>query len=330
MSEDNLKENEAIKLTMKDRRIIRELNKDSRQSFSEIGKKVGLPKNVVNYRVNRMVDDGIITLFCTTINRWKLGYMYCRLFLKFDHFSEKLSKDVLTFISGIENIHWVANLEGNYDICIIFIAKSPKQMDEIYNSIIYKFDKNISEKEMSMATRLIYLPYNYLYDKPEHDFEETGPEESFVKLDDTDSKLINLIKENSRLPMLELMKKLDMSPQSVRTRMKSLMKNGIITGFNIRIDHTKFRLHHFHVFLRLSNMRKNREREIITFLCSKKSVTHIIKGMGIWDMEFETVLGSHFDLHDLLKEIKEKFPENITKYDSSLIYKVYPINTVRY
>ena len=57
---------EPIRLSMKDRRIIQELNDNSRQSFSDIGRKVGLPKNVVNYRIRRLIDKGIITLFCTT------------------------------------------------------------------------------------------------------------------------------------------------------------------------------------------------------------------------------------------------------------------------
>jgi len=330
MEDEISKTREIIKLSMKDRRIIKELNKDSRQSFSEIGNKVGLPKNVVNYRVKKLIDGGVITLFCTTINRAKLGYMYCRIFLKFRHFSEQIENDLINHISKLKNIHWVASLDGSFDFCIIFLVKSMSQVDEIYNSIVYKFDEYITDRELSMASHLYYLSYNYLYEKMEYKYGEVKSENEIVKLDEKDNKLINLMKENSRIPMIELMEKMNMSPQIIRSRIKNLIKKNIITGFNIRVDHTKFKLHHFHTFLDLTNITKEIEKELINFLLSKKSTTHIIKGLGKWDLEFESVFPSHFELYDFLKELKNKFPENISKYDSVLIYKIYPINTVRY
>ena len=104
----------------KDIKIIKELNRNSRQPFSRIGRKVGLPKNVVTYRVKRLIDRGVLTLFCTTVNREKLGYMYWRLFLKFRHFSGQIENDLIAHISRLKNIHWVASLDGSFDFCIIF------------------------------------------------------------------------------------------------------------------------------------------------------------------------------------------------------------------
>jgi len=330
MEEKTSKTHETIKLSMKDRRIIRELNRNSRQSFSEIGKKVGLPKNVVNYRVKKLIDNGVITLFCTTLNRSKMGYMYCRLFLKFQHFSEQTENELISHISRLKNIYWVASLDGSFDFCIIFLAKTMKHVDEIYESIIYRFDENITDRELSMAPRLYYLPYNYLYEKMEYKHGEIRPEDEVIHLDKKDYELINLIKENSRMPMVELMEKIGMSPQMIRNRIKNLVKKNIITGFNIRIDHTKFKLHHFHTFLKLTNMEMETEKEFISFLCSKRPITHIVKGLGRWDLEFESVFLSHFELHDFLKDLKNRFPKNISKYDSVLIYKIYQINTVKY
>ena len=48
--------NAEIKLNIKDKRILRELFDDGRMPFSKIGKKVGLSKEVVHYRVNNMND----------------------------------------------------------------------------------------------------------------------------------------------------------------------------------------------------------------------------------------------------------------------------------
>ena len=77
-------------------------------------------------------------------------------------------------------------------------------------------------------------------------------------------------------------------------------------------------------------MTRDKDKKLIDFLCSKKSTTHIVKSLGRWSLEFESVFQSYFELHDFLKEMKDKFPENISKHDSVLIYKIYQINTVEY
>ncbi len=63
-----------VDIDLKDRKILYELDLDCRQSNTQIGKKVGLKKDVVSYRIKRMQDEGIIRNFLTAINTFKLGY----------------------------------------------------------------------------------------------------------------------------------------------------------------------------------------------------------------------------------------------------------------
>ena len=49
-----------VKIDLKDRKILYELDLNSRQSLTAIGKKVGLKKDVVSYRIKKLEDEGII------------------------------------------------------------------------------------------------------------------------------------------------------------------------------------------------------------------------------------------------------------------------------
>jgi DNA-binding Lrp family transcriptional regulator len=51
------------KLDVKDRKILYHLDLDSRQPFSQLGKKVGLSKDLVAYRVKKLHERGIIKNF---------------------------------------------------------------------------------------------------------------------------------------------------------------------------------------------------------------------------------------------------------------------------
>ena len=69
------------KLDLKDRKILYELDLNCRQSNTQIGKKVGLKKDVVNYRINNMGKEGVIKNFWTAINTFKLGYDVFRVYI---------------------------------------------------------------------------------------------------------------------------------------------------------------------------------------------------------------------------------------------------------
>jgi len=64
--------NNMEKIDKKDKKIIYQMRNNCRLSYSQIGKKVGLHKDVVAYRVKRLQDLGIIKGFYTFYNPKKL------------------------------------------------------------------------------------------------------------------------------------------------------------------------------------------------------------------------------------------------------------------
>jgi len=58
----------------KDKKILYELDANSRQSIQSIGRKVNLHKNVVLHRIRKLEESGIINNYFTIIDSSKLGY----------------------------------------------------------------------------------------------------------------------------------------------------------------------------------------------------------------------------------------------------------------
>jgi len=54
-----------VKIDKKDREILYQLDVNARQSLRSIGSKVGISKSVVQYRIDRMITEGIIKNFYT-------------------------------------------------------------------------------------------------------------------------------------------------------------------------------------------------------------------------------------------------------------------------
>ena len=74
-----------MKIDLKDRKILYELDTNSRQSYHEIAKKVGLSKDSIIYRIKKLQEQGVIKKFHTIYDVGKLGFISFRLYLKFQN-----------------------------------------------------------------------------------------------------------------------------------------------------------------------------------------------------------------------------------------------------
>ncbi|PIU21440.1 MAG: transcriptional regulator [Candidatus Diapherotrites archaeon CG08_land_8_20_14_0_20_34_12] len=103
----------AYELDLKDRKILFELDRNSRKSYSEIAKKVGLSKQVVKFRIERMVERGIIEEFITTWNIGALGYTDYAILFKFKGATKDDENQIINYFKESNNVSWVVSTEGH-------------------------------------------------------------------------------------------------------------------------------------------------------------------------------------------------------------------------
>ena len=61
-------------LNQLDRKILYELDKNSRELSSKIAKKLNTSRQTIEYRIKNLSKRGIIESFNTAINTYKIGY----------------------------------------------------------------------------------------------------------------------------------------------------------------------------------------------------------------------------------------------------------------
>jgi Lrp/AsnC family transcriptional regulator for asnA, asnC and gidA len=307
---------------LKDRKILYELEKNSRQSFSVIGKKVKLPKNVVAYRVKRLMDENLIKGFYPVVDLSKLGLIYCRIFLKFQNISADKERKIIEHLKKIPSIGWLGSQEAYWDLVAVVSVKSLDELYRIYKEIIHLYGKYLQNKEITIATRVHHFKHKFLYPNQDKSSSVVGGQIEKV-VDETDLKMIDILTKNARTPLLEIARKLRVSTKTAKSRLKSLVKTGVIKEFRFMLNHKVLGYHYFHVFLYLEKMTKEKENELIGFLGSHPNVLYITEALGRADLEFEVLLKSHNSLYDLLRQLKTNFPENIKGHEAALIYDVH-------
>lgn len=56
------------------------------------------------------------------------------------------------------------------------------------------------------------------------------------------------------------------------------------------------------------------EKELISFISSFQNVTYVVKILGEWEIEIEAEVESETKFSEILREIRNKYPELISNY----------------
>ncbi|MBW2976208.1 AsnC family transcriptional regulator [Candidatus Woesearchaeota archaeon] len=304
------KKRKEVKTDLKDRKILYELDLNSRQSLSKISKKVGLPKNVVAYRINRLRKIGIIKHFYTLIDASKLGYISFRIYLTFQNTTPKTEKEITNYFINNRLTYWMGSIEGKYDLGIQIWVKDINDFYPFWEETLMKYRKYFQEQDFSVYYQLYHYVYSYLLGKPikEPRAEITGGGKA-VSIDKTDFKILGVIAPNSRIPTTEIADKLNLTPMIVKYRIKKLISLGVIQGFRTNIDFSLLGYQHFKSDIRIEAYQEI--NKVLSFIKTNPNLIYIDKSAGYSDLEAEYHFKTLKEFHSAMDELKIKFPSII-------------------
>lgn len=319
----------TIKLDVKDRKILYQLDIDSRQPNSEIAKKVGLSKQVVGFRIKRLVKENIISFFYTIIDISKLGFTAHKSFMRLQNVDREKELQIISYLKNNPNIVWVASCDGKYDLAFSTWAKNMEQLDKALREIDGFFRDYISEREIASIIRGEYFVRDYLIDKKEPSpFRRAffGAVPSPVDMDDIDWQILLELGKDSRATSVELSKLVDMSADAVSNRIRRMEKSGIIRNYNIVPNESAYPFLHYKVLVGLRNISEMRENSLIEYCRTNPNIIYIAKTLGPWEFEIDIEAKNAEQFREIMMELKTMFKDIIKDYSALNIYQVHKYN----
>jgi DNA-binding Lrp family transcriptional regulator len=305
-----------MKIDLKDRKILYQLDLNCRQSNNQIGRKVGLSKEVVNYRIKRMQDNGIIKCFWTSINSLKLGYYAFRIYINFLDVSPNIKNEIISYLKNYKNVWILQSAKGPVDLSAVIWADDIYNFNLFWNKTLDKYGNYFENYSVSILTQLNCLKRSYLlkskYDNNDRDFYTISCSGEPVKIDKLDYQLLNEIANNARIPLLNLSEKLKSSSQTINYRIKNLIKKEIILAFRVDIDISQLDFQNCMIDLYLKDHTKG--NKIKEYLKGIPNVGYIMDmTIGWCDINFELLVKNFNSLTSIIDDIDKKFPGAIRK-----------------
>lgn len=308
--------NDMEKIDIKDRKILYELDYDSRQSFSQIGKKVGLHKNVVNYRVKRLTKRGIIRYFYTAIDSFKLGYTCYRLYVVYQNVTPDIRQEIIDYFVKNKHTWWVGSFEGSYNLAVVIWVKDIHDFHIFWEETLKKYRQYFKDQIFCNYVRLHRFRHSFIidnYNKQDREKHEITGGGKKVDTDELDYKILEVLSKDARRSTIDIAKNLKSTVDTINSRIKGLIKIDIIQGFKVSIDYSKLGFQFFKANINLNNY-SDRVR-MISYMKYNPHLIMIDKSIGYYDLELDLWVNNVDQFHEIMDDLSMKFPNSISNYN---------------
>jgi len=119
-------------------------------------------------------------------------------------------------------------------------------------------------------------------------------------LDEIDTRILELLEEDARRSFTEMAEKLKVSESSIRKRVSTLQKEGVIKKFTIKVDHAKLGLNT--VAIVGIDVDSDKMLEIAQKLCDFKDVKCVATSSGDHMIMLEVWAKNGKELNNLISE----------------------------
>ncbi len=311
----------------KDLRLIYELDSNYRRPYSEIGRRIKMSQQLINYKVKSLMNDGIITGRYPLIDYSRFDYLSFRVYFKVNFTDREKIKRMLQTLNTHRNIVTLMECQGRYDLMIVFAAKNPSAFNKMLREIISENPNQL--KNCMILTSVVehHFPRKYLTDSRNILDRIAGGDRDPIPSDDTDRSILKALMMGKK-SVVELSRASDVTPRTVMSRLKKMEENEIVKGYRLILDIRKMGYTSKKVLIRFHNVSVGMEKELKAFCQSHPNITEFVKTFGKWDLEITIETKTSQEFRDIYLMLREKFEDIIEDFDSLSIFRIHKKQTV--
>ncbi len=305
----------GIKLDKIDLKILAELDKNCRIPSTQLAKKVNKSRQAVEYRINNLVEKGIITSFNTAINPHKIGYKAYKIYVKLRNIPPEKEK-LFNYLNRSCRVYWLGECSGSWDLIFSFFAKNDYDFYELRNDFISRFNHIIIDSEDGILVDVKQYPKMYFTGKIEKPTMFAG-EIVNNKIDELDSRILEEIVNNARISIVELAKNVKSTEIIVSNKIKKLQEKGIIIQFRTGINLNLIGSELYKAIIRLERYNKEDEKKLFEYASNLPNIQYFIRNLA--QIEIELVVSNFQEYYNLIENLKKEFSKVIKSVDTVLM-----------
>ena len=306
-----------MNIDKKDRKLLYYLSQNARINHKQLGKKTGLSESSVSYRIERLKKEGVITNFTAKVNYSLIGHLA---FVIIFRFSEDIyeNKDIIKYFKEHDYTLWAESMLGDWDLFVEFSAKNYLHLIKIIEEVKEHFKDRLNNYEVSFSTYIFKLDdlLEDLYKDLKLDpiqpiFWKTEP----VEISKKDKQILKILTKDASLSYMKIARKLKLTFDVVRYRIKKLEEKGLIAGYSTTVNLQKLGFAEYLFKIKLSNTSKEKYKKLIRLIRGNNNITYASYDINQNSFFFICAYKTPNEIDKISKTFRKDFSDIIEKQE---------------
>lgn len=296
-----------------DLQILWHLDTDARLSLAELARRTNSSRQLLNYRVGKLVEHGVIKGFISCVDIHRLGFLTYRFYLRFDRLHSEGKAAVLKHLVKDKQTLWVVETSGPWDVEAVFVCRNFIHFNNLLKDFLATFEPVLAARNISMSPVSYHFKRDYLIGAQRKDFTPSyyGFEPGAEQYDEVDLAILAALSKDCRLSFEDLATAAQVTSQTARVRLERLEAQRIIPAHRILVDLNKLGRRYIKLLVKLRGLTKDIERKLYNFCAKRNYVIYLTEVLGDWQMEIETEIADDQQLAALTRELGESFSRQV-------------------
>ncbi len=304
-----------LKIDVFDKNIIGLLLSNARESTTSIGRKIRLGRENVDYKLKRLIKQGIIKDFVTEFDEQALRIKHHVLFAQLNRLTGDTEKQILAYLKEHPYVSWIGTAAGKWTlICDLYVPER-LAVNVVLDELLIKCGVHIGDYVLLELIQGEYFFEKYLEKKASIMMPQKAVKESFKKLDGIDYQIMALLNSNARINYAELSQKIGLTANGIKKRIKYLEKTKTIKRYSLTLDFKKFGYEWYGIQLKLTKFDQETSNHIQKFFRNHPKVIFYYRYIGPWDYDVGFIAKNSAELREFINELRIRFPEELTLID---------------
>jgi Lrp/AsnC family transcriptional regulator, leucine-responsive regulatory protein len=311
----NMVENNGIRLDKADLKLLTELDKNCRTPSTQLAKKIGKSRQAVDYRINQLVKEGIITGFQASINPHKMGFKLYKIYLKLRNLPQK-KEELFSYLKKSGMVYWMGECSGNWDLICGIFCKNDMDFFNFKNEFMSSFSEIIITTRGDSLIDVKQFQKMYFTNTISSPTVFAGEIMNY-QLEEIDAKILQEVVNNGRISLVDLSSNTKSTIKTIQGHLKNLEKKGIIIQYRIGVDLNKIKKELYKAIIKIDNYNKENEKKLLNYISNLTQTQYFIR--NIWELELELVVNNYQEYYQIIESLKKEFPYMISTVDSVLM-----------
>ncbi len=307
-------------LDSRDKRVLFELDRDSRQPYAALARRLKLSKENTKYRVNRLIDNGLIESFYAYADYPKLGFGLYKCYVRLRNASEREEEEYHAFLRSHHKVTWSTRCVGKYDSAFNVLCGEASEVNAFLEEFREKFGSKISLLDVVTITQISRCTRGYLVNEKTSAL-PNNPKLRKRNLTNADLRMLAALSANARAPLDELAKCTKTSTVTARKRLRELVATQTIQVFTIKINYEAFNYQFVKIMFKLQNASAAKKKEFYAHWAAHPNSIWLVEGIGVSDFDVDFELKDIKQLSEIVREAKTRFGDLIRDYEILFITK---------